>query len=208
MIFERQKVDERQPLRLVLIMTNSKVQRMNGLLPPAKVEEIKAKANAVLAKYPHISDPRQLMLQIAADHDIKLIENELFEMSGALRKENEKWVIYINKSDSPQRKLFTLAHELGHFFVHSEMRDEFVDGQLISRTEQEKYAAVELEANEFAGNLIMPEEKIRRELPQENVLTEKRVIDLAKEFNVSAIAMATRLRNLNYDVPGYTSKAA
>lgn len=128
-------------------------------------------------------------------------------MSGALRKEKDGWVLYINSSDSEKRKLFTIAHELGHYFVHRSLCDEFVDGQLISRAEQEKYAAVELEANEFAGNLIMPEARVRK-LVEKDSLTEGRVIELAGEFNVSAIAMATRLRNLDYDVPGIKSTAA
>jgi Zn-dependent peptidase ImmA (M78 family) len=180
---------------------------MNGLLPPAKVSELKEKANMVLAKYSSIDDPRQLLFQIAKDEKIKIVESDLFEMSGALRKENNSWIIYVNSSDSEKRRLFTIAHELGHFFAHSDTCSEFVDGQLITRTEQEKYAAIELEANEFAGNLIMPEMKVR-ELIADQQLTEQRVIELAKHFNVSALAMATRLRNLDYDVPGYKPRAA
>lgn len=180
---------------------------MNGLLPLEKVIEIKERANSVLEKYRTISDARELMFAIAKDENIKIVETDLFEMSGALRKENNAWVLYVNTSDSPNRKLFTIAHELGHFFVHSEFCDEFVDGQLISRTEQEKYAAVELEANEFAGNLIMPEVRVRERIGSSD-LTEARVIELANEFNVSAIAMATRLRNLDYEVPGYKPRAA
>ncbi len=178
---------------------------MNGLLPAQKVAELKDKANSVLAKYDLIGGTNQLLFKIADDEGIKIVENDLFEMAGALRKEESGWVIYVNSSDSEQRRLFTIAHELGHYFAHSDTCSEFVDGQLITRTEQEKYAAIELEANEFAGNLIMPETKIKDLVGGES-LTEQRVFDLAKQFNVSALAMATRLRNLDYDVPGYKSR--
>lgn len=180
---------------------------MHRLLPPEKAQEIKEKANEVLEKYVHISEPLDRMLKIAEDHHITVLQNDLYEMSGALRKEGDKWVMYVNKNDSKQRQLFTIAHELGHFFVHREMCDEFVDGQLVSRSEQEKYAIQELEANEFAGNLVMPEQSIREQLDQQQ-LTEQRVMELASHFQVSSIAMATRLRNLDYDVPGFASAAA
>lgn len=180
---------------------------MHRLLPSEKVKEIREKANSILAHYLHISDPLERMLKIAADHDIEILESDLFEMSGALRRQGDKWVIYVNRNDSRQRQLFTIAHELGHFFAHKELCDEFVDGQLVSRSEQEKYAMQELEANEFAGNLVMPEDKIREQV-NEQQLTQQRVMDLARQFQVSSIAMATRLRNLDYDVPGFNSKAA
>ena len=180
---------------------------MHRLLALEKIKEIKEKANQLLADYLHISDPLERMLKIASDHDIKILQSDLYEMSGALRKEGNKWVIYVNKNDSRQRQLFTIAHELGHFFAHKELCDEFVDGQLVSRSEQEKYAIQELEANEFAGNLVMPEIKIREQV-DETQLTEQRVMELARKFQVSSIAMATRLRNLDYDVPGFNSKAA
>jgi Zn-dependent peptidase ImmA (M78 family) len=134
---------------------------MNRLLSQERIEEIKHQANVVLEKYKGFDDPLLLVHQIAADNGIRILESDLYEISGALRKEGDRWVIYVNRGDSQQRKLFTVAHELGHYFVHRDFCDEFVDGQLISRDDQERYAAKELEANEFAGNLIMPEAKVR-----------------------------------------------
>lgn len=42
------------------------------------------------------------------------------EISGAICKEDEKYVIYINESHSVTRNRFTLAHELGHYFYDKE----------------------------------------------------------------------------------------
>lgn len=169
---------------------------MNRLLSQQRIEEIKQGANAVLDKYRGIDDPLQLVSRIAADQGIQILEADLYEISGALRKEGGRWVIYVNRGDSQQRKLFTVAHELGHYFVHRDLCDEFVDGQLVSRDEQDRYAAKELEANEFAGNLIMPEARVRERVAGQ--VTADTLQSLAKSFGVSTLAMETRLRNLGY----------
>lgn len=170
---------------------------MNRLLDQKQAQEIQKKANELLAKYKHVSDPYELVSRIAADHGIQILESDLYEMSGALRKENDHWVIYVNRGDSQQRKLFTIAHELGHFFVHREICDEFVDSQFVSRDEEAKFTERELQANEFAGNLIMPELKIRERVAGD--ITECTILSLARSFGVSTFAMETRLRNLGYD---------
>lgn len=179
---------------------------MNRLLTPERAEEIKQQANNLLSSYLHIQDPMERVTKIASDNGIGIFENMLFEISGALRKEGDRWVIYVNSTDSIERKLFTIAHELGHFFTHKDVCDEFVDGQLISRNEQEKYAALELEANEFAGNLIMPESEVRKRVTTEQITMET-VQSLARSFGVSTIAMTTRLKNLGYDTSIPTTRA-
>jgi len=172
--------------------------RMNRLLTPEQAEAIKRQANALLAKYAHISNPYELVSKVAADHGIRIMEADLYDLAGTLRKDGDAWVIYVNRQDSEQRKLFTVAHELGHFFVHRELCDEFVDGQFISRDEQERYALRELEANEFAGNLIMPEAAIRKRAM--GAVTGDTLQTLAKSFGVSTLAMETRLKNLGYEI--------
>lgn len=172
---------------------------MNKLLHPEQAQGIQKKANELLAKYQRISDPYTLVSKIASDHGIRILEADLYEMSGALRKENDHWVIYVNRSDSQQRKLFTIAHELGHFFVHRDLCDEFIDSQFVARNNREKHTERELEANEFAGNLIMPELMIRERVAGD--ITEDTLLSLAKSFGVSTLAMETRLRNLGYAIP-------
>ncbi len=171
---------------------------MNTLLTPQRVKEIQVLANQILAETPSGLGQFERLIQIANDHGIKIMQSDLSEISGALRKEKDGWVIYVNTSDSTKRQLFTIAHELGHFFVHKEDCDEFIDGQLISRNEQEKYALKELEANEFAGNLIMPEELVRSRVTGQ--ITVETLQLLAKSFGVSTMAMEIRLRNLGYDL--------
>lgn len=180
---------------------------MNRLLAPEKLQEIQRNANTVLKSYAHILDPLERLLKIATDNGITILEADLYEMSGLLRKDGNRWLLYVNKGDSRQRQLFTIAHELGHYFVHKEACDMFVDGQFISRSEDEKYETLEVEANEFAAGLLMPESEIRWYIGK-NPLTVSMVFLLARKFRVSASAMETRLRNLAYDVPEYQPTTA
>lgn len=177
---------------------------MNALLPGDRVEMIKERANTVLARYKSVQDPFDRLRKIAAEHGVEVLEAELYDISGTLTREGDGWKIYVNRQDSPQRQLFTVAHELGHFFVHGDKCSEFVDGQFVARDDDENTAEAELEANEFAGNLIMPEEKVRAAVGEDvgGGISVDSITSLARRFGVSTLAMAIRLKNLGYAVPG------
>lgn len=166
---------------------------------------IRTIVDGILRRYRAPQSNFELLQRIARDSDLEVLEAHLHDLSGALRREDGRWRVYINRDDSPARQLFTLAHELGHFFLHREARSEFVDGDLVmNRDEDSKYVREELEANEFAGNLIMPAGQIERRLPSKRP-TERQIIDLADFFRVSPLAMAIRLRTLGYGVPQFTA---
>lgn len=112
---------------------------------------------------------------------------ELFSDSAVLYQENGRYAIFYNTEDqSPQRIRFSLAHELGHYFLeHKSMRD-VNDGQL---------KAQEREANSFAAQMLMPKQVIK-ELSRRGVpVTEDFLI---KNFDVSESAAAFRLKSLDY----------
>ena len=173
-------------------------KNMNTLLSTERLTEIKNEANTTLKVHGHVKNPFERISSIADANGIELLEADLYDISGALRKEGGSWKIYVNKQDSEQRKLFTVAHELGHYFIHKDERNEFIDGQFIARDETMKYMEQELEANEFAGNLIMPEQEVRNSIATDQITT-KTIQDMARQFGVSTFAMDTRLRNLGYD---------
>jgi Zn-dependent peptidase ImmA (M78 family) len=173
------------------------------LLPLTDRERIRDCANGILKRYLPYGDAVERLAKLAKDNGVTVLEADMYDMSGALKKEYDGWKIYINRQDSPTRQLFTLAHELGHFFLHRESDEEFVDGDFVmNRDEDAKYRKTEMEANEFAGNIVMPEGMIRTRL-RDRQPTDETVIDLAQQFNVSPLAMAIRLRSIGYELPTY-----
>jgi Zn-dependent peptidase ImmA (M78 family) len=103
--------------------------------------------------------------------------------------------IAVEARDAAVRQAFTCAHELGHYVERSERGGDptqpfaFVDRRTSASDIHEFYA------NEFAGNLLMPQEEVRRQI-EENRLS---AIELAGYFGVSLPAMSVRLRRLNLD---------
>ena len=111
--------------------------------------------------------------------------------SGSLSFSNGVWVIRVNKSQNPRRQRFTIAHELGHYMMHRNKSESFTD-EVFFRTE--KKDLIEYRANEFASQLLMPEEKVRSAITQGI----KNLGELSERFNVSSAAMKVRVQELGY----------
>jgi len=111
-------------------------------------------------------------------------------LSGIVSKEpKQQPIIVLHADQSPERRRFTWAHELGHIVDRSIVsnRDEysFSDGRGVD------YNLHEFFADEFAGALLMPAEEILR--MQKEGYTRGQ---MAIEFGVSVSALETRLRRL------------
>lgn len=107
--------------------------------------------------------------------------------AGALVKNGGEYnYILINKYDSQKRQNFTIAHELGHLVLHDTAHVDCRESIYSNNTD-------ELEANEFAGSLLMPKNWIKEVIQEisENNST------LSEVFNVSKQAIEIRRRNLN-----------
>lgn len=116
------------------------------------------------------------------------LENDL---SGILYKdeENDSWVMQVNEDHHPNRRRYTVAHELGHFCLHRHLRRRFEDKIFFRGGEANK---PEWQANDFASAILMPEDKFR-EMVRSGV---SKVEMLAKEFKVSTLALRIRAKNL------------
>lgn len=77
---------------------------------------------------------------------------ETQSVSGAV--DHGKKTIFVNESEHPGRKRFTIAHEIGHIMLHAQ------DGDHVDYRGEMEYGAAdqpkEREANIFAGALLMP----------------------------------------------------
>ena len=126
-------------------------------------------------------------------------EDDSLEVSGMLVPADQQiWLNGREARQSPGRRRFTVAHEIGHWICHFERgrfepqycRSEDI-GVGIGRTR-------EREANAFASQLLMPEALVRREAEALRL----NVHALARRFDVSLPAMKVRLSQLSL-LPSY-----
>ena len=132
------------------------------------------------------------VIRIANFNDIKVYEAKLEKnISGAIRldKENNKYEILVNSEDSEVRKRFTIAHELGHYFLHKEiLESEGTHVDFLYRLEKnDEVLDMEREADYFGGALLM------NKIFMMKLRDSYSIKELADMFNVSASAMTVRM---------------
>lgn len=106
-------------------------------------------------------------------------------------------IIIVNSNHSARRKRFTIAHELGHYFINHR------PAKCFAHRDAGNYSSEERDANSFASALLMPEDEIRREVNNFKKagfaeLPDSQLIDyIADAFDVSQSAAEVRLKRLN-----------
>ncbi len=88
-------------------------------------------------------------------------------------------LIFVNRAHPADRERFTVAHELGHLVMHSDLR----------ASEQ-----AEAEADQFAAEFLMPAADIRVQL---KAITLQRAAQLKPVWRVAMAALIRRARDLN-----------
>ena len=118
-------------------------------------------------------------------------------LSGLLYKKNDKHIILVNSNHPPVRQRFTIAHELGHYFLdhHSNL---FIDKGNLYRNDKSSEGNLrwEKDANKFAAELLMPEELMIDLVEEKKLEDDEDLVELAKELEVSTQALTYRLNNL------------
>lgn len=117
------------------------------------------------------------------------------EASGFLNELGDRWCIFINKYENIRRQRFTIAHELAHYILHKNNK-KLVKDLIFFRDENNNDE--EKEANEFAAELLMPEERVRDYI--KNGCNTIKL--LADKFNLSTPAVRYRAYKLNL-IPEY-----
>ena len=67
-------------------------------------------------------------------------------------KDTAEWGIFYNGKASPERRRFTIAHELGHFILHRSQRQSFNCDKESVYSGIDTIRAIEREADDFASN--------------------------------------------------------
>lgn len=124
------------------------------------------------------------------------------EMAGMLVNTGDQVVIGVNSHHHVNRQRFTIAHELGHYKLHSKtMTGVHIDRAFkVHRRDQVSTLAIddnEIEANRFAAELLMPKSMIMHDIEQMFDIEDAHELRvLAKKYEVSPLAMANRVSNL------------
>lgn len=104
----------------------------------------------------------------------------------------DSFKIYISAVDNEKRQKFTIAHELGHYFIHYIGGDPKNRKTVYYRTSYAEGGLAEYEANVFAANLLMPEEKFKKCYSAR----EGDLALIAEDFGVSIASAEVRARSL------------
>jgi Zn-dependent peptidase ImmA (M78 family) len=130
------------------------------------------------------------------------IRHEPFEgeISGVLYRSRDSAIIGVNSLHHRNRQRFTIAHEIGHFLLH-EFEVHVDKGYRIVLRDGASSRATdpsEIEANQFAAELLMPLHFLKRDIPKfmHDLEEETGLEELARLYRVSRQAMAFRLVNL------------
>ena len=131
------------------------------------------------------------------------------QMSGLLHRsaDGNRAVIGVNSRHPTVRQRFSIAHELGHLALH-EPAFQIDQHAFVSFRNSKSSSASdphEIEANQFAAALLMPEALLRACLDQfgENPDVEESIGRLAQRFDVSTQAMTIRLTSLGEITPAF-----
>ncbi len=122
----------------------------------------------------------------------------------------KRWAIVVHQDHSHVRQRFTIAHELGHLLLHDYNAPHADRGYSLRLRKTVRYRNAEsskgsvieeIEANQFAADLLMPDRVILRELmrsrfeyaPQQDEGDAKVLRELASRFEVSQQALAIKI---------------
>jgi len=153
------------------------LRRFNIRRPPVPVDKITKKLKLLL--YPLPADD---------------------EISGAIiRKAGQRVIIAVNPAHHINRRRFTIAHELGHYFLHEGLEEHVDENFRVAWRNADSSKAInwiEIQANRFAAELLMPTRFLETDLDSLENIDKRTVALLATKYIVSPEAMKIRLSQL------------
>ena len=145
---------------------------------------------------------------IAECLNVRIIYQEYEEdgISGFFYNSPKEPLIGVNKQHAVTRARFTIAHELGHFLLHSYTSgnvhvDRSFKIKLRSEESSQGTNTEEIEANTFAAELLMPLKFLKSDLAATDAFDfedDRLLKKLAGQYRVSPQAMYFRLARLGY----------
>jgi Zn-dependent peptidase ImmA (M78 family) len=136
---------------------------------------------------------------IARSHNVTIEEEDADHFEGySVKIEGNVGILVNSRYTYEKRKRFTIAHELGHIFIPYHKGVKYIcapDDMIKSGLKGDE----EAEANEFAAELLMPEDILREECKDLNV--DMASIDVVSDkYNVSKTAAMLRFVEFTYGI--------
>jgi Zn-dependent peptidase ImmA (M78 family) len=136
---------------------------------------------------------------LAGQANIEVRYGDLGETSGLLVRKKGATIIGVNSAHLETRQRFTIAHEFGHFLLHEGLEahvDRDFRVAFRDKTSSDASSVIEIEANFFAANLLMPEDFLNGDGAETAIDHDEEVAKLARKYKVSRHAMSLRLTNI------------
>lgn len=169
-------------------------------------KKIKSLVDALLEQYKLSSVPIDVE-KLASLMGAEVKTDDFDEtLSGFAYQKHGMKFIGVNSTESQERQRFTIAHELGHLYLHRRpvSYDAGTSVMMFRNSRSSDGADIkEIEANRFAAELLMPEQRVRADLKKRGEIdlfgdNSKLIKELAEKYRVSEQAMAIRLNTLYF----------
>lgn len=141
-----------------------------------------------------ICDPKHVRVRdIAFAKGATVVEQKLDQATASIVKVGKNAVIRIHPDDQPERKRFSIAHELGHLVMgHIENLAKVCNEKDMASW---YIANKETQANFFASELLLPTKLMKKKCDTDNI-NFKTINNIAREFKTSLTATAIKFVRL------------
>lgn len=148
------------------------------------VEDMEDVAMSVRNAWDIGSAPIENLMSVMQRNGIIIFKMDLGTTDGFSQWSNGVPIVVVNEKSNYFRTRFSLAHELGHLLLHSDVPDE-----------DSAKREIEAEANAFAGSFLMPDCSFQKDV---RATTLNDLFPLKKRWGVSIAAIVYRLHKLGY----------
>lgn len=160
-----------------------------------KIENI---ANAIINKFECIRPVDVQEIAVAENLTIEKMPFR-YNLDGMLVFFNGIFKIFLNSNifheKTEQRKRFTIAHELGHYYILEHKYQIIEEGAIYSKTEYKSDEEMERQADYFASCLLMPRIDFISEIKEPFSI--QQIESLSYKFNVSILSIIHRCIELD-----------
>ncbi len=173
-------------------------------MSPSSRKKIQSVVEELLQKHGVVAPPVPVA-KIARAEGLEVVMRNLEgDISGFIAKTAPSGgLIGVNSRHPRVRQRFTIAHELGHYFLsegdelHVDHRFEFKLRDVLSAEGTDKE---EIEANAFAAQFLLPSKMLKEDIDNIGAIDavdESAIRDLAKKYQVSTQALWLRIHQLS-----------